>query len=615
MRECVVCLTGDHRVLTRRGWRSIKHVKEGDEVQSFNIATYAMEWKPVTAVTSHDVDPSKAADTLYRMQGSGMDVIATRDHRMLLARLDWRTASGLSETQAVGYETVGELLQRTYEASSTLTSSHDNTRAVVCAGLNTQPAVKVVLAGLERLCEWWWAKDQQLGLLSFLGFWLADGHLDSQASLVCIEQTQEAPSEWLEQLLDAVFPRWWDRQPAQTPTGAAYSCVIHCPPLYEYLRLMAVGPVGYNPRDSAQLRSYPHFIADNELAAQEQQSDCYQPAAARHASSTWSEDVMLAAFSAGSPPSSTRSLSSSACGGSDGDEIVRDEPIEQGEKEMEPPAEASVVVDAAQAQAKQAAGAAMWRNSGLRRAMNGQWFSLKRWLGEDNIASVYSRLSRVQAVALLDGFCRAGGVVQYDDECEPTGVWECSSCSSFPLVDQLQLIGQLAGAAVDLRLHAKAGTTTVEGHSDRLSVDQWQLCFSFSTSAHGLPMQTAALAQPVDVSDDVDARGYHDYEDDGRVYCISVDSDGDTNANFLTQRLSSSKQRTASGTDDSGLRARAVFVGNCLDAPATHIILDCFHLCLCEGCAERMNEASRREGKEENCPKCRAVVRLIHKTY
>ena len=53
----------------------------------------------------------------------------------------------------------------------------------------------------------------------------------------------------------------------------------------------------------------------------------------------------------------------------------------------------------------------------------------------------------------------------------------------------------------------------------------------------------------------------------------------------------------------------------CLDAPATHIILDCFHLCLCEGCAERMNEASRREGKEEVCPKCRATVRLIHKTY
>ena len=32
-------------------------------------------------------------------------------------------------------------------------------------------------------------------------------------------------------------------------------------------------------------------------------------------------------------------------------------------------------------------------------------------------------------------------------------------------------------------------------------------------------------------------------------------------------------------------------------APATHIILQCFHLCLCEGCAERMNEASRRRRK------------------
>ena len=63
--------------------------------------------------------------------------------------------------------------------------------------------------------------------------------------------------------------------------------------------------------------------------------------------------------------------------------------------------------------------------------------------------------------------------------------------------------------------------------------------------------------------------------------------------------------------DDPWMRECVV----CIDQPATHIILDCFHLCLCEGCAERMNEASRREGKEEHCPKCRAVVRLIHKTY
>jgi len=53
----------------------------------------------------------------------------------------------------------------------------------------------------------------------------------------------------------------------------------------------------------------------------------------------------------------------------------------------------------------------------------------------------------------------------------------------------------------------------------------------------------------------------------------------------------------------------------CLDAPATHIILDCFHLCLCESCSERISQAGLREGKEEVCPKCRAPIKLVHKTY
>jgi len=54
----------------------------------------------------------------------------------------------------------------------------------------------------------------------------------------------------------------------------------------------------------------------------------------------------------------------------------------------------------------------------------------------------------------------------------------------------------------------------------------------------------------------------------------------------------------------------------CLDAPATHIILDCFHLCLCKTCAMRFAEkAAQESGKQQHCPKCRAVIRVIHQTY
>lgn len=56
----------------------------------------------------------------------------------------------------------------------------------------------------------------------------------------------------------------------------------------------------------------------------------------------------------------------------------------------------------------------------------------------------------------------------------------------------------------------------------------------------------------------------------------------------------------------------------CLDESATHIILDCFHLCLGEKCAKTMlaeKEEKEKKGEKEYCPKCRAEIRLIHKTY
>jgi hypothetical protein len=54
---------------------------------------------------------------------------------------------------------------------------------------------------------------------------------------------------------------------------------------------------------------------------------------------------------------------------------------------------------------------------------------------------------------------------------------------------------------------------------------------------------------------------------------------------------------------------------SCLDAPATHIILDCFHLALCEKCSVTLAQQELGAGKEKTCPKCRSVIRVIHKTY
>ena len=607
-----ICLTGDHRVLSRTGWRPIASVKKGDEVLSFNMrdtnagkvdkrgnklapvytSTYEQEWKAVTDVTTRDVDPSKAADTLYRIQGSGMDVIATRDHRMLLAHLLKGSANGLATRRQVDYETVAELLppNQTYEKSTLSANTkfaHSQVRAVIRGGNNTQPAVKLVIPGLEQVCDWWWQRDGQLALLQLIGFWLGDGHLNLFAGTVQIAQKKEQGKQWLTQLLNTVFPGWW-RWDINSADDKKYCYTVRCPPLYNYLRVMAVGPLGYNPRDPVEVHNYPEFAFDRTLAAKEQQSDYYKPNTSRR----WKEAEMLAAMqraaaSAASPASTTRPRLSTESDDdisaesdndmdcteptavdSDGDSDS-DEP---GDEQDRPHGEAVVAVTEQQAQlvASAVTGAAagaviVWWNNGLWTIIRGHWFYLKRWLGEQNVANVYSKLSRQQAVALLDGFCRADGTwasVQYakdkdgQDKTEPAGLWECSN-SSMPLIDNLMLIGQLAGAAVTLSRVNKGGDArAIDGRTVAFTTDHWRVRFSFQKSARGIPFPTAPLAGPVDVSDDVEARGNFDhYQDNGKVYCITVDG----NSNFLTQRLSYKPGQQ----NNTVLVAHPMYIGNC----------------------------------------------------
>ena len=639
------CLTGDHMVLTRSGWRSIKRIVVGDIVASIHVgtpgdsttATYAMEWKKVTHTQSFDA-ALHGDNQLFRMQAAGMDVIATRSHRMLLAHV---TDGGnrLQTREPFGYSTVDALLKLSYTAhpkASATQFEYTRTRAVLRSGINLQPAVKLVIEGMERVCDWWWQKDQQLGFLRFLGFWLGDGHLCVKQGLVYIGQRKLESTARLIDLLDEVFPRWWYRTRTSS-TIAAYSYVILCPPLFEYVREMAAGPPGYNPRDPAELRSYPHFVsapaqpagphgpAQPSLLEVEAQSRYGHRRTAGH---RWTQTAMLAALTAGPRPCACTECGETGgamlvCCGDDCvhvDAITRahpdcvgatfDEPWycrrckgepedvecrwwcadpqsvadtetemlicegcgcgghlkcakptapEEDDEDRPDSTRGGATQDAGRAQRWRVAGEILWWNNGWWIIIGGQWFYLKRWMGP-NVASTFANLSQQQAVALLEGFCRADGEwasVQYDDGGEPVGMWRCSN-SSFPLIDHLQLIGQLAGARVDLARHTKAGKQkTMEGRSAHFTVDHWALFFHFRKSHH-VPVHSAYLAKPVDVSDDVDARGYYQYQDDGRVYDISVEG----NSNFLTQRLVERPVRSSS--KGVGVRAFPVFVGNCL---------------------------------------------------
>jgi len=50
----------------------------------------------------------------------------------------------------------------------------------------------------------------------------------------------------------------------------------------------------------------------------------------------------------------------------------------------------------------------------------------------------------------------------------------------------------------------------------------------------------------------------------------------------------------------------------CMDASADHVILRCFHLCLCEHCA---GELRNQPPAKQKCPKCNAAITEIQKVY
>ena len=700
--------------------------EDGDEVLSLNLATFEQEWKRVIGVTSHAIDvQQRPDDRLFRMQSAYMDVVATKDHSMLLARL---AAGSLQKGTPIGYSTVAELLPPNLRYSVAQLSTHsrfstNEGRHVVGAGSNSQKSVKVVIEGMARVCDWWWQRDEQVDFLSFLGFWLGDGYLFTPSGHVCIGQKKEKGKDWLEKLLNSVFPGWWSSRQHTTAIGMVTYSIL-CPPLYEYLRAMAVGPLGYNPKDPVELRAYPHFAYNAGLAEEEHKSSYYKPYNTGGYTSRWTESDMLTAMKKAAqelagkaktkaggrqgtrdPPASSvkpsaslsgaaptevgdpfafpsastssssassaslftplpSSSSTSSSGGAE-EKVSDDEPLihevinEEGDTMRIPRADAvedekgsEEVGRALRAQGKVCwyyqpaplpahftsggyyqpgaavplpvapvnlvvapmvpgtlppplpypgyipiplpapvnpnngpipAGAAIVPfNHGWWIIINGGWFYLKRWLGNpQQVAAVWSRLSRPQAVALLEGFCRADGrwaTVQYEDDNdhskphEPTGTWHYQS-SSFPLIDHLQLISQLAGARTTLRLLRKAGVSTqIDGRTVTFSVDHWQLRSQFTKSKRGLPFKSGELAEPIDVAGDEAGRGSYQYKSDDRVYCIEVESDAQrSTSNFLTQRLSVKRVAWVPKEDEEGeaveenlgVYAHPVFIGNC----------------------------------------------------
>ncbi|KAE8250352.1 hypothetical protein A4X13_0g4792 [Tilletia indica] len=78
-RNTYQCLTADHEVLTRSGWKEIAMVNAEDEVMTMNVEKGVQEWQVPTELHAYAYD-----GPLYRLRAGGMDAVCNGSHRWYL---------------------------------------------------------------------------------------------------------------------------------------------------------------------------------------------------------------------------------------------------------------------------------------------------------------------------------------------------------------------------------------------------------------------------------------------------------------------------------------------------------------------------------------------------
>ena len=74
------CVDAETKIHTKRGWISIVDVKEGDTVFTLNLETNKIEEQPVL----HKTETFYEGEMLHFMNGGGLDMMLTPDHKFLL---------------------------------------------------------------------------------------------------------------------------------------------------------------------------------------------------------------------------------------------------------------------------------------------------------------------------------------------------------------------------------------------------------------------------------------------------------------------------------------------------------------------------------------------------
>jgi hypothetical protein len=81
-------------------------------------------------------------------------------------------------------------------------------------------------------------------------------------------------------------------------------------------------------------------------------------------------------------------------------------------------------------------------------------------------------------------------------------------------------------------------------------------------------------------------------------------------ASALTMRLQQVQAELGSGSGTPHSDAEETMCVVCFDAPKDHIIVPCYHLCVCEACANLLTQMDK-----PTCPICRTAIQQTNKVF
>ncbi|KAL7754483.1 DNA-directed RNA polymerase III complex subunit Rpc2 [Sorochytrium milnesiophthora] len=203
------CLTVDHDVMTRSGWKGIGRVEIGDEVLTMNLDNGFQEWQPV----QHTVRIPNDGQDLYRLHSRSMDAVCTPEHRWYLnthsepSRWTAHTAAEMASTtpNQMHAQDPTSRLERSVGADSQIPVVAKNPNA-----MHVWPECDWLPAGF--------AADRQKNLdwCRFVGLVMADGSVCSRDNSVVV--CQAAGKETVAALFDRLHQaQLFDEAPRPCP--------------------------------------------------------------------------------------------------------------------------------------------------------------------------------------------------------------------------------------------------------------------------------------------------------------------------------------------------------------------------------------------------------------